>query len=112
MPADQENPEGMRLLSEAIERGWIASSKAGEAHALLARAAGKGDVEALIRLGDKHAKGIGIDQNRERARQCYAQAARQGSKEALDRLKSLPWQSDAAPWKAEAKGPGRRRKPG
>ena len=110
--ADQENPEGMRLLSEAIERGWIASSKAGEAHALLARAAGKGDVEALIRLGDKHAKGIGIDQNRERARQCYAQAARQGSKEALDRLKSLPWQSDAAPWKAEAKGPGRRRKPG
>ncbi|MBR4746815.1 MAG: sel1 repeat family protein, partial [Desulfovibrio sp.] len=92
------------------ERGWIAPSQAGEAHALLARAAGKGDVEALIKLGDKHARGIGIDQNRERARQCYAQAARQGSKEALERLCSLPRQG-AAPWTAEAKKPGRRRKP-
>ncbi|MBR5050010.1 MAG: sel1 repeat family protein, partial [Desulfovibrio sp.] len=109
--ADQENPEGMRLLSEAIERGWIAPSQAGEAHALLARAAGKGDVEALIKLGDKHARGIGIDQNRERARQCYAQAARQGSKEALERLSSLPRQSGHALWTAEAKKPGRRRKP-
>ena len=110
--ADKENPEGMRLLSEAIERGWIASSRAGEAHALLAKAAGMGDVQALIRLGDKHAKGIGIDQNRERARQYYAKAASQGSEEARERLKSLPSRSDAAPWETGAKGPGRKRRPG
>ncbi|MBO4684972.1 MAG: sel1 repeat family protein, partial [Desulfovibrio sp.] len=109
--AEQKSPEGMRLLSRAIDRGWVAPRKAGEAHSLLTKAAAMGDVEALIWLGDKYAKGLGIDQNRERARQCYAQAARQGSKEALERLCSLPRQSGAAPWAAEAKKPGRRRKP-
>ena len=96
--ADQNSPEGMFLLSEALDRKWFQSRRLGEGHSMLVKAADMGNVDALLRLGDMHAFGRGIDQNREKARVHYAKAFMLGSREAGERLKSLPVPNGNEPW--------------
>ena len=93
--------EGKRLLSSAIVQGRIAPLSPGEAYALLIEAAEGGDADACLLLGDRHARGDGIDQNCEKARRCYARARDLGRKEeAEERLARLPRPDGAAPWLA------------
>lgn len=106
--ADQNSPEGMFLLSEALDRKWFQSRRLGEGHSMLVKAADMGNVDALLRLGDMHAFGRGIDQNREKARVHYAKAFMLGSREAGERLKSLPVPNGNEPWMG--KRPNRKRK--
>ena len=103
-PADRYRicAEGKRLLSSAIVQGRIAPLSPGEAYALLIEAAEGGDADACLLLGDRHARGDGIDQNCEKARRCYARARDLGRKEeAEERLARLPRPDGAAPWLAD-----------
>ena len=83
--AEEQYQDGIKAL-EGRESGWQDAKKAAR---LFKYSADRGNIPALIKLGECHEFGIGLSQNVDEAIKLYRLAASQGSAEALGLLGSF-----------------------